>query len=122
MEYKSLPLEFTKWGFTFKQIAREGDIACYKQTKGEQVSYEVIRIRRHDGYTIAGNEIAPSEIYPSNEKWGDDGFTLTTKESAYKKMDWMAEVDRKMAKNPPKKKKRGRPKGSKNKKKVLQLD
>ena len=118
MEYKILAKEIKKWGFTFTQVSREGDIACYRQTVAgsPQENFEVIRIRRHDGYMIAGNEILPSEIYPSNEKWGDDGFTCQTKEEAFKKMDWMKEVNRKMKANPPKPKKRGRPKGSKNKK------
>lgn len=114
MQYKPLPTEFDKFGFHFKQIWREGDYAIYEQTKEGHAhkNWEAIRIRRHDGFQIAGNEIEPKEIYPSNERWGDDGFTLTSIEDARAKIKVMQEYV-----EPEKKRGRGRPKGSKNKKK-----
>lgn len=117
MNFKPLSKDFRKFGFNFKQIWREGDYAIYEQTRNgsPQCNWESIRIRRHNGYTIGGVDIEPSEVYPSNEKWGNDGFTHTTLESAHAKI----EVMKQYADEPvvEKKRGRGRPKGSKNKKK-----
>ena len=117
MNYKPLSNDFRKFGFNFKQVFREGDYAIYEQTRAEtkQINWETIRIRRHNGFIIGGVSIEPSEVYPSNEKWGDDGFTHTTLKSAQAKIEVM-----KNYKEQPVVKKnrgRGRPKGSKNKRK-----
>jgi hypothetical protein len=73
-----------------RQIAREGSAAVYEQTwigsPEPSVCYEVIRIRRHDGFQIAGRSIEPAEFYPKSEAWGVDGFTLTDKDAAFAKM------------------------------------
>lgn len=94
MEYKTLAKEFRSKGFTCKQVCREKDLAVYERTKEGHTypHYEVIRIRTHDGYVIAGTTIVPSETYPSSEKWGTDGFTCNTKQEAYVKMDWMKKL------------------------------
>ena len=88
---KILEKEFISLGFTFKQVVRDGNYAVYTKTKPShrELSYEVIRIRSHNGYTIAGNYCPPSEMYPSSEKWGLDGFSPTNKKQAFEKMDWM---------------------------------
>lgn len=90
MKHKPLEKEFTKWQFTFREIKREKDIAIYEQTRtsdGEFCSYEVIKVRTHDGYEIADNKIDPAEMYPSNELWGTYGFTLPTLKLANKKFE-----------------------------------
>jgi len=91
MEYKKLQDSFNKNGFTFEQVWREGDFAIYKQTKQgvNKQWYEAIKITRHNGYKIGGNVIEPSEIYPSNEKWGILGFTCVDLVSAHKKIGYM---------------------------------
>jgi hypothetical protein len=91
MNYKTLAKTFRKNGFDYQQVWREGDFAIYKQSK-EGVTknwFEAIQITRHDGYEIAGNKIEPSEIYPSNEKWGTFGFTCVDLSSAKKRIDFM---------------------------------
>jgi len=76
---KKLPLEINKKGFTYTQIKRVNDIAIYKQKSldvelnGEW--YEVIKIKSHNGMTLGGNYIPPSEMYPSSTQWGVLGFT-----------------------------------------------
>jgi len=50
------------------------------------VSYEVIRVRRRDGFQINGRFVEPAEIYPKSEAWGVDGFTLTNKDAAFAKL------------------------------------
>jgi hypothetical protein len=85
-----LPKEFRRDGFTFRQIAREGNAAIYEQTwngcPNPSVCYEVIRIRRREGFQIGARFIEPGEVYPNSEAWGVDGFTLTDKDAAFAKL------------------------------------
>ena len=88
--YKSLPKEFRRDGFTYRQIAREGNAALYEQRwtgcAEPSVCYEVIRIRRREGFQIGDKLIQPYEIYPNSEAWGVDGFTLTDRDAAFAKL------------------------------------
>jgi hypothetical protein len=74
--------EFRKGGFNYRQIAREGDWAIYEQKwrTSDNAAYEVVRIRPGSGL------LAGRELYPSSEKWGTDGFTLTDKDAAFNKL------------------------------------
>jgi hypothetical protein len=87
---KPLPTQFRRDGFTYRQIAREGKAAIYEQTwcgcSEPSVSYEVIRIRRRDGFQIGGRFVEPAETYPASEMWGIDGFTFTDKDAAFAKL------------------------------------
>lgn len=80
---KPLPKEIVWKGFALTQIAREGDVAIYRQRdvgsafKGPHVSYEVIVVQRHNGRTIFGKDYPPSEYYPSTEQWGTAGWTIS---------------------------------------------
>jgi hypothetical protein len=88
--YKPLPTRFRRDGFNYRQIARERDAAIYEQTwsgcSDPSVCYEVIRIRRRDGFQIGGRLVEPAEVYPSSGAWGVDGFTLTDKDAAFAKL------------------------------------
>jgi hypothetical protein len=88
--YNPLQKEFRRDGFTYRQIAREGHCAIYEQTwngcSEPSVCYEVIRIRRRDGFQVNGRLVEPAEIYPKAEAWGVDGFTLTDKDAAFAKL------------------------------------
>ena len=98
MNYKTLAKTFRKNGFDYQQVWREGDFAIYKQSK-EGVTknwFEAIQITKHDGYEIAGNKIEPSEIYPSNEKWGTLGFTCIDLVSAHKKIGFIKDNPQKI--------------------------
>ena len=85
--FRPLPKEFRRDGFTFRQIAREGNAAIYEQTwngcGNPTVCYEVIRIRRRDGFQIADRFVEPAEVYPSSEVWGAGGFTFTNRNKAF---------------------------------------
>ena len=87
---KPLPIRFRRGGFNYRQIARERDTAIYEQTWSgcaePSVCYEVIRIRRRDGFQIGGRFVEPAEIYPKADAWGVDGFTLTDKDGAFAKL------------------------------------
>ena len=88
--YNPLPTRFRRDGFDYRQIARERDAAIYEQTWSgcaePSVCYEVIRIRRREGFQIDGRFVEPAEIYPSSGAWGVDGFTLTDKNAAFEKL------------------------------------
>ena len=87
--YKSLPKEFRRDGFAFRQIARQGNAAIYEQRwtgcAEPSVCYEVIRIRRREGFEIGGRWVPPAEVYPNSEAWGVDGFTFTDRDAAFAK-------------------------------------
>jgi hypothetical protein len=88
--YRRLATKFRRDGFTYRQIAREGNAAIYKQTwsgcSEPSVCYEVIRIRRRDGFQIDGRFVEAAEVYPNSAAWGIDGFTLTDKDAAFAKL------------------------------------
>ena len=94
--FKPLPIEFRSGGFNYRQIAREGDAAIYKQTwstcSNPSVCYEVIHIRRREAFQIDGRLVEPAEIYPPSNAWGLDGFTLTDKDAAFAKLREVAET------------------------------
>jgi hypothetical protein len=83
-EYKVIPVEFKKKGFTYKQIKREGGKAIFSQTReGTDLNnYEVVKIGRHNGYTMGGAYIEPSETYPGSSLWGISGWTCQSLEAA----------------------------------------
>ena len=87
---KPLPTRFRRDGFEYRQIAREGDAAIYEQTwtgcSNPSACYEVIRIRRRQGFQIGARFVEPAEVYPNSAAWGVDGFTLTDKDAAFTKL------------------------------------
>ena len=92
--YKPLPIRLRRDGFDYRQIARERDAAIYEQRwsgpSNASVCYEVIRIRRREGFQIDGRFVEPAEVYPNSEAWGVDGFTLTDKDAALAKLKEVA--------------------------------
>lgn len=88
--YKPLPTRFRHDGFDYRLIARKEDAAMYEQSwngcANRNVCYEVIRIRRRDGFQIGGRFVEPAEIYPNSEAWGTDGWTVKDKPAASHKL------------------------------------
>ena len=88
---KILPKKFDKKGFTYKQIKRDGMKAIYEQSKAGQksISFEVIKIGKHDGYDLGASHIDPAETYPGSSQWGISGWThlnLQSAEARFKKL------------------------------------
>ena len=85
-----MPKEFRRDGFLYQQIAREGNAAVYEQSwsgcPNPSVCYEVIRIRRRDGFQIGDRFVEAAEVYPNSEAWGVDGFTFRDKDAAFTKL------------------------------------
>jgi hypothetical protein len=92
--YKLLPTQFRHNGFEYQQIARERDAAIYEQRWGgcvdPSVCYEVVRIRRREGFQIGARLVEAGEVYPASESWGTDGFTFTDKDAALRKLRELA--------------------------------
>jgi len=83
-EYKVIPTEFKKKGFVYQQVKREGNKAIFLQTRpGTHLNnYEVVKLGRHNGYTMGGAYIEPSETYPGSSLWGICGWTCQSLEAA----------------------------------------
>jgi hypothetical protein len=92
--YRPLPKEFRRDGFNYRQIARQGDAAMYEQRwtgcAEPSVCFEVIRIRRREGFQIGNKFVEPAEVYPKSEAWGADGFTFADREAAFAKLRELA--------------------------------
>jgi hypothetical protein len=88
--FKPLPKEFRRGVFTYRQIAREENAAIFEQRwtgyAEPRVCYEIIRVKRREGFEIDGRWIPPAEVYPNSEAWGMDGFTVTDKDAAFAKL------------------------------------
>jgi hypothetical protein len=80
--YARLLGEFRHCGFTLTQLKRLGAVAIYKQTKTEQVTFEVVIIRKREASFAFGKDFPATEYYPHNEDWGTYGFTYRTLEEA----------------------------------------
>src|SRR5438270_5261209 len=65
--YKPLATQFRHDGFEYRRIARERNAAIYEQRWGScadpSVCYEVICIRRRQGFHIGGRFVEPAEVY-----------------------------------------------------------
>ena len=85
--YKPIPTVFNKKGFTYTLLKREGNRAIYQQTRnGTSINnYEVVKIGKHNGYTMGGVYIEPSETYPGSSLWGITGWTCTSIDDAQKR-------------------------------------
>jgi len=87
--HKPIPTQFKKKGFTYSQLKREGNRAIFQQTReGSSVNnYEVVKIGRHNGYTMGGVFIEASETYPGSSLWGITGWTCTSIDDAVKRYE-----------------------------------
>jgi hypothetical protein len=88
--YKPLPKEFRRGSFDYRRIALQGNAAIYEQRwtgcAEPSVCYEVIRIKRREGFEIGARFIEPAEVYPNSNVWGVDAFTVTDKDSAFARL------------------------------------
>jgi len=88
--YKPLPKQFRRDGFDYRQIARERNASICEQTwngcRNPSIAYEVVRVRRHDGFQIGSRFIPPAEVYPRSERWGELGWTFCDKGAAFAKL------------------------------------
>ena len=83
--HKPLKDKFYSKGFNFVLIKREKNKAIYKKSATKKnFCYEVIKISRHNGYSLQGAYVEPAETYPGDKQWGVSGFTYKDLEAAEK--------------------------------------
>lgn len=83
---KKLKTEFTKLGFKFNQLKRNGDVCLFERVdKNGIITYEVIRVIIRKPTEIMGRKVDGGEGYPGNERWGSHGWTFTSIERANSK-------------------------------------
>jgi hypothetical protein len=82
--YIIVPRTFKKFGFDYKLVWREKDVVIYEQSKPHHTKpyFEVLKVKTHEGYEIAGNKYEKSEYLPSSEEWGKYGFTCVSLKEA----------------------------------------
>jgi hypothetical protein len=88
--HRPLLKEFRHDGLSYRQIAVEKEGAIYEQNwtwcRSPSVAYEVVRVRRRDGFQIDGRFVEPAEVYPRSEQWGEQGWTFCDEDAAFEKL------------------------------------
>ena len=89
----TLPKEFDgkgdAGGWHFHQIRRNKTWALYERRRGDERTYELVRVRRFASDKEVNGRLLrkkDAEYYPAASKWGLDGFSYTTRavaEAAY---------------------------------------
>lgn len=88
---ETIPEKFTTNGYRFERLDRTGMIALFRRYKpGGSDTFELVRIRVADASQIYGRDYPEREVYPGAEKWGTDGFTLTSEKEARKRFTVMS--------------------------------
>lgn len=71
-----------------------GDWRIYCQTSkssGQVISYELVKIKRQEEFTVAKVIVPKKWAYPSPEMWGTRGFTFKSIKDCYLKFDKVQE-------------------------------
>lgn len=94
--HKPLGNEVEQGGFLHKLVKRENDIAIFSKERIEKnwcdfyyAGYEVIIIKRHNGYTLGGVYLPPSETYPCTSLFGILAWACMTLEAAEARFRWL---------------------------------
>ena len=94
VSFKDVPDTFTKNGFLFNKVERDGLIAIFSKrrmwknqvtkavTYSDMIGYEVVVLTDHPAYVMAGIEFPAGISFPSNEQWGTKGWTCMELEAA----------------------------------------
>lgn len=100
---KILEPKFEKWGATFTQIKRVGDIALFQAQRNRSGArwWEVAIIQRHNGYNIGGKELPPSETYPGDEAMGRQGWACVSLDRAEEKFEEIRKTHQNKATSTP---------------------
>lgn len=84
---RPIPTAFTRDGYDFRQLWRQGHVAIYSQQRPwatEPAAWEVVAIRPRKAHPKDVDQ-NPKEGYPGDAEWGMRGWTLLSLESAQKK-------------------------------------
>ena len=75
---KPLAKTFSKNGFTYEEVIRQGDIAIYKQRLrpgAGELAFEVFRVNKNEERKMGGAVIPAAESGPSNEQFGASAWS-----------------------------------------------
>jgi hypothetical protein len=86
---KVIAREFTKSGFAHKVIERRGMVLLVERQHRDVSAphWEVVKLRVSPERVVFGLPRPESEVYPSSEAWGKNGWTYSTLEAARAKFD-----------------------------------
>lgn len=74
-----LPSSYTKKGFVYQFVSRDGDVAAYRQMDdetGKVYGYEVFIVQKQQAGFIMGRAIEAKELVPGSSDWGTNAFTV----------------------------------------------
>lgn len=57
-------------GFEFLQVKREKSIAIFSKSDKQVTYFEVVDIKKHNGYKLGGINFPPAETYPGDNAFG----------------------------------------------------
>ena len=89
-----LPIEYKKYGYTFKQVQRQGDVAIYSQSnedRNEPIAFIVFIVQKQEASNIYGRDYPPKETTPGNSFWGQYAYTCHTLQRAEIRMKQLQE-------------------------------
>jgi len=78
---------YRKNGFDFTELKRKGNIAIFRGENKGISTYEVIKVKSHNGMNLHGAFIEAKEYPPSDEEWGAKGWTFQTLKGAENKFN-----------------------------------
>jgi hypothetical protein len=99
IKHHPLGTHLEKSGFAIDLVKREGDLAIFKRQRIRKAwcnypthpHWEVVIIKRHNGYSLGNQYIEPAETYPCNTLFGILGWNLMTLEAAEEKFQEILE-------------------------------
>jgi hypothetical protein len=99
--FRPLEKEYTKYGYRFREVKREGLVAMYEQIAlseeegkpDRRVCFEVFEIiQMPAGFAGPARYPQPArEVPPNSESWGQKGFSPTTREKAEERFQQLIE-------------------------------
>jgi hypothetical protein len=93
MKTKLIKREFTKAGFDYRQIERDGNVCIYEQVKPGVKAYEVVVLQVGPPHPMDKDPFdGLIERMPSPEMWGTRGWTHCDEASARARFDRMTQL------------------------------
>lgn len=88
---KKIPQEYSRTGFEYKLVERDGDFAIYSVRKNFYTSYELVKVRRYKEDNDFVKVKAGDEYLPGTSEWGSYGWTLPTLAACHSKIKTLKE-------------------------------
>lgn len=88
-----LPTSFSKSGYDYEQVWRQGDIAiyaCKDEESDRLLCYDVFEIKKQKETVMPGGSVIPAkEVVPSPSLWGVAGFSCSSMRAAQERVDFL---------------------------------